>query len=314
MSHLSDYKITSYEQNIVDLPNRPNDAGYSAAALKAFFDGRGDHELKESINGIITLLSSAAGANEVGITPIPGMSAETVQTALAELLEEVGVQVESIAYEVDANGHLIITLPDGTRLDAGDLTGPPGTPGADGVSPTVSVSKSGKITTITITDKNGTRTETITDGTDGTDGVSPTVSVSKSGKITTITITDKNGTRTETITDGTDGTDGVSPTVSVSKSGKITTITITDKNGTHTATITDGADGQGAGDMLAADYDAGSAVLNAGGIAAYVTGAALAKAAKVTSLSASSTDAQVPSAKCVWDMIGDVESTLEALL
>ena len=35
---------------------------------------------------------------------------------------------------------------------------------------------------------------------------------------------------------------------------------------------------------------------------------------KVTSLSSSSTDTQYPTAKCVWDMIGDVESALAALI
>lgn len=35
---------------------------------------------------------------------------------------------------------------------------------------------------------------------------------------------------------------------------------------------------------------------------------------KVTSLSGSSTDTQYPSAKCVWDMVGDVESALAALI
>lgn len=45
-------------------------------------------------------------------------------------------------------------------------------------------------------------------GKDGTDGVSPTVSVIKNGKTTTITITDKNGTHTQTVRDGTDGTPG----------------------------------------------------------------------------------------------------------
>lgn len=37
------------------------------------------------------------------------------------------------------------------------------------------------------------------------------------------------------------------------------------------------------------------------------------KANKVTSLSSFSTDAQYPSAKCVWDLIGDVESLINAL-
>ena len=35
---------------------------------------------------------------------------------------------------------------------------------------------------------------------------------------------------------------------------------------------------------------------------------------KVTSLSSSSTDAQYPSAKCVYDIVGDIETLLTALL
>ena len=48
------------------------------------------------------------------------------------------------------------------------------------------------------------------DGKNGTDGISPTVSVNKSGKVTTISITDKNGTKIAIINDGTDGTNGKS--------------------------------------------------------------------------------------------------------
>ena len=82
------------------------------------------------------------------------------------------------------------------------------------------MSKSGSTSTITITDKNGTTTATISDGTNGTngtngqdgqdgqDGYSPTASVSKSGSTATISITDKNGTTTAQITDGTNGTNG----------------------------------------------------------------------------------------------------------
>lgn len=46
------------------------------------------------------------------------------------------------------------------------------------------------------------------DGENGQDGVSPTVSVNKSGNVTTIAITDKNGTKTATINDGADGANG----------------------------------------------------------------------------------------------------------
>ncbi len=48
--------------------------------------------------------------------------------------------------------------------------GKDGSPGKDGVSPTVAVSKSGKVTTVTITDANGTKTATINDGEDGSPG------------------------------------------------------------------------------------------------------------------------------------------------
>lgn len=48
-----------------------------------------------------------------------------------------------------------------------------GQPGEPGVSPAVSTSKSGKVTTITITDVNGTKTATINDGEDGQPGYTP---------------------------------------------------------------------------------------------------------------------------------------------
>ena len=50
------------------------------------------------------------------------------------------------------------------------VTGAKGDSGVDGMSPTVSITKSGDTTTITIVDKNGTHTQTVKDGTDGTPG------------------------------------------------------------------------------------------------------------------------------------------------
>lgn len=49
-----------------------------------------------------------------------------------------------------------------------------------------------------------------TNGTDGQDGFSPIATVSKSGNTATITITDKNGTTTASISDGKDGSGGAS--------------------------------------------------------------------------------------------------------
>lgn len=56
------------------------------------------------------------------------------------------------------------------KLDNGDFvgaTGSAGPTGADGVSPTVAVSKTGKVATVTITDKDGEHTFTVNDGADG---------------------------------------------------------------------------------------------------------------------------------------------------
>ncbi len=96
-----------------------------------------------------------------------------------------------------------------------------GPPGEDGFSPTVTVSKLGTQTTITITDAKGPHSATINDGAAGAPG--------------------KDGAA------GAPGEDGFSPTVNINKVGKTTTITITDKTGPHVATIEDGADGEGGG-------------------------------------------------------------------
>ena len=73
---------------------------------------------------------------------------------------------------------------DGQFIDIPALVGPPGADGTDGVSPTVSVSKTGKVTTITITDATGPHTATINDGADGSgtgDMVRATYDVNENG-------------------------------------------------------------------------------------------------------------------------------------
>lgn len=56
--------------------------------------------------------------------------------------------------------------------------------------------------------QDGTNGTDGTNGVDGQDGFSPTATVTKSGNIATITITDKNGTTTTTVSDGKDGAGG----------------------------------------------------------------------------------------------------------
>ena len=125
-----------------------------------------------------------------------------------------------------------------------------GADGEDGFSPVANVQQTADGAVITITDKDGTTTATVTNGADGEDGVSPTVSVSKSGKVTTLTIADATDTKTATINDGADGDDGVgiksvAQTTTTTEDGgsNVVTVTLTD-NTTATFTVKNGSKGQ----------------------------------------------------------------------
>lgn len=75
-----------------------------------------------------------------------------------------------------------------------------GKDGNDGISATHSWNG----TTLTVSSASGTSSADLK-GEKGDDGVSPTAVVSKVGKVTTLSVTDKNGTTTATINDGADG-------------------------------------------------------------------------------------------------------------
>jgi hypothetical protein len=53
---LEQYKITTYEDNVKDLPDYPSDAGITAKMLKGIFDGRTDEEVKKKFNALIDAL------------------------------------------------------------------------------------------------------------------------------------------------------------------------------------------------------------------------------------------------------------------
>lgn len=73
----------------------------------------------------------------------------------------------------DESGTHITTINDGIKGDQGiqGVQGVKGDPGNDGFTPTITSSKSGSITTLTITNKNGTSTATINDGVKGDTGL-----------------------------------------------------------------------------------------------------------------------------------------------
>lgn len=89
-------------------------------------------------------------------------------------------------------------------------------------------------------------------GKDGKDGFSPIAKVTKTGEITTVSITDKNGTTTAKIYDGANGKDGVdgSNGVGIAKIEKTATVGLIDtytifytNNTTTTFTVKNGKDG-----------------------------------------------------------------------
>ncbi|MBQ6836512.1 MAG: hypothetical protein IJO47_05615, partial [Clostridia bacterium] len=63
-------KITDYESNIKDLPDRPSSAGITTDELKRFFDGRTDKEVKQLFNKLIDELMSEQGAGQIGVPKI----------------------------------------------------------------------------------------------------------------------------------------------------------------------------------------------------------------------------------------------------
>lgn len=98
-----------------------------------------------------------------------------------------------------------LTITSASGTSSANLKGDKGNTGADGVSPTVAVSKSGKVTTITITDANGKKTATINDGADGAAGSDGKDGVGIKSVVQTTTSNADGGSNVVTVTK-TDGT------------------------------------------------------------------------------------------------------------
>lgn len=130
--------------------------------------------------------------------------------------------------------------------------------GADGYSPTVSVTDITGGHRVSITDVDGSHVFEVMDGTDGTDGedgFSPTVTVAEITGGHRVTITDANGAKVFDVMDGKDGADGAdgadgkdgadgfSPTITVTDITGGHRVSVTDANGTQTFDVMDGEDG-----------------------------------------------------------------------
>ena len=159
---------------------------------------------------------------------------------------------------INAAGHLVLIAPDGTVRDLGDVTGDDGS-SIQSITRTAGNGAPGTTDTYTVTLTDGrTTTFQVYNGKDGEDGVSPSISAAAITGGHRLSITDASGSKTVDVMDGGNGDDGVSPTVNVEAITGGHRITITDATGTKTVDVMDGKDGasgDGAGDMLASDYD-----------------------------------------------------------
>ena len=156
------------------------------AVCASVIDGSGSvvpSDWQSFLNSVISNKQAAAAAQTAAETA-QGL-AEDAQEAAEEAAEE----AEALINVSDVAGATATTLEPGSAATAeitttetgkqfvfgipkggkGD-TGATGQPGQDGYSPTASVSKSGSTATISITDKNGTTTATVSDGEDGAAG------------------------------------------------------------------------------------------------------------------------------------------------
>lgn len=140
-------KITTYADNIADLADRPNENGVSADQLKAIFDGRGDKEIKDSINGIVDDLvattDGASGADQIGATPVKVGGASTVQGQT----EELQLNIETHKSDV-SNPHEVskAQIGLGNADNTSDVNKPVSTPQSDALN--LKVDKSSVVTVL----------------------------------------------------------------------------------------------------------------------------------------------------------------------
>ena len=257
---------------------------------------------------------------------------------------EAGVPSPSVgdAYGVGATEPYDIYIYDGvqnTWVNHGALQG---AKGDDGTAATISIGTVSSGASAAVTNS-GTTSAAVFNftlpkgdtGSTGTDGVSPTLSSSKAGKVTTIYYTDKTHTSgTDVLATINDGTDVALPT-QTGNSGKFLTTngstaswanvpteipTQTGNSGKFLTTNGSAVSWANAPTELPSQSGNSGKFLKTNGSAVSWASVVTSEsdpvftAALVTSVSSSSTNSQVPSAKLFYDTIGDVESVLTTLL
>lgn len=117
-----------------------------------------------------------------------------VRQSIHDALEQCYENTTAFTLSADSDGDLTLTFQDGTSQSVGNIKGPAGNPGAKGDSFTYSDFTAEQLNAL-----KGPK------GDPGTNGVSPTITSSKQGKVTTVTVTDASGDHSFQIRDGADG-------------------------------------------------------------------------------------------------------------
>lgn len=107
---LENHKITTFEDSVSSLPDYPSDAGYTAAMLKAVFDGRTDKEIKQKFNALIDELkniiselekadsTAAETAKKYTDTEVTGHnSSESAHSDIRSLISELTRRLNALA-------------------------------------------------------------------------------------------------------------------------------------------------------------------------------------------------------------------------
>lgn len=194
-------------------------------------------------------------------------------------------------------------------------TGPRGVAGNDGFSPTATVSKSGDTATISITDKNGTTTATVKDGADGSTDWSDITNKPTFATVAT------SGSYADLSNKPAIPTVPTDVSAFNNDAGYLTSYTETDPTvpswakASSKPSYTKSEVGLGNVDNVK-QYSASNPppypVTSVNGSTGAITGLQT-TGNLVTSVSSASTNSQYPSAKCVYDLVGNIETLLASI-
>lgn len=133
--------------------------GYVSRGVKAAeIDENGHLLLTLTDNTVLDLGSAVGPPGEKGDKGNKGADGRGITS----------VTLKSGTHAAGTTDTYTITFTDGTTADFEVTNGADGAPGENGVSPTITTSKSGKVTTVTVTDATGEHSFEILDGEDGT--------------------------------------------------------------------------------------------------------------------------------------------------